>query len=171
MSVKATRPIAMASAHDRYLSISAPRYQRAMDLQFPLDLAVVPWERVAWSDESRFVIHPADGRVSIRRHLGEQLLPQCTVGHTQAGSGGIMLWGDVLLSDSWTCGCSRADNECYRISENDCGPVAPSHGLCFSSWKWNNPLDNAPCQKSKIVLEWFQKHDAEFQLMSWPPNS
>ncbi|GFW13732.1 transposase domain containing protein [Trichonephila clavipes] len=29
----------------------------------------------------------------IRRHLGEQLLPQCTVGHTQAGSGGIMLWG------------------------------------------------------------------------------
>ncbi|GFU35881.1 transposable element Tcb1 transposase [Trichonephila clavipes] len=32
-------------------------------------------------------------------------------------------------------------------------------------------LDNAPCQKSKIVLEWFQEHDAEFQLMSWSPNS
>ncbi|GFT39999.1 transposase domain containing protein [Trichonephila clavipes] len=31
--------------------------------------------------------------------------------------------------------------------------------------------DNAPCHKSKIVLEWFQEHDAEFQLMSWPPNS
>ncbi|GFW54943.1 transposable element Tc1 transposase [Trichonephila clavipes] len=32
-------------------------------------------------------------------------------------------------------------------------------------------LDNAPCQKSRIVLEWFQEQDAEFQLMSWPPNS
>ncbi|GFW84008.1 transposase domain containing protein [Trichonephila clavipes] len=32
-------------------------------------------------------------------------------------------------------------------------------------------LDNAPCQKSEIVLEWFQEHDAEFQLMSCPPNS
>ncbi|GFS78405.1 transposase domain containing protein [Trichonephila clavipes] len=32
-------------------------------------------------------------------------------------------------------------------------------------------LDNAPCQKSKIVLEWFQEHDAEFQLMSRPPIS
>ncbi|GFX63325.1 transposase domain containing protein [Trichonephila clavipes] len=32
-------------------------------------------------------------------------------------------------------------------------------------------LDNAPCQKSKIALEWFQVHDAELQLMSWPPNS
>ncbi|GFT20531.1 transposase domain containing protein [Trichonephila clavipes] len=32
-------------------------------------------------------------------------------------------------------------------------------------------LDNAPCQKSKIVLEWSQEHDAEFRLMSWPPNS
>ncbi|GFX84967.1 transposase domain containing protein [Trichonephila clavipes] len=27
--------------------------------------------------------------------------------------------------------------------------------------------DNAPCHKAKIVLEWFQEHNAEFQLMSW----
>ncbi|GFW71536.1 transposase domain containing protein [Trichonephila clavipes] len=31
--------------------------------------------------------------------------------------------------------------------------------------------DNVPCHKAKIVLEWFQEHDAEFQLMSWPPKS
>ncbi|GFU38478.1 transposase domain containing protein [Nephila pilipes] len=29
--------------------------------------------------------------------------------------------------------------------------------------------ENAPCHKAK--MEWFQEHDAEFQLMSWPPNS
>ncbi|GFW70975.1 transposase domain containing protein [Trichonephila clavipes] len=31
--------------------------------------------------------------------------------------------------------------------------------------------DNAPYQKATIVLEWFQEHDDEFQLMSWPPNA
>ncbi|GBM97547.1 hypothetical protein AVEN_246226-1 [Araneus ventricosus] len=31
--------------------------------------------------------------------------------------------------------------------------------------------DNAPCHKSRIVLEWFEEHTDEFHLMSWPPNS
>ncbi|GBN63036.1 Transposable element Tc1 transposase [Araneus ventricosus] len=31
--------------------------------------------------------------------------------------------------------------------------------------------DNAPCQKARIVLEWFEEHTDEFYLMSWPPNS
>ncbi|GFU85300.1 transposase domain containing protein [Trichonephila clavipes] len=31
--------------------------------------------------------------------------------------------------------------------------------------------DNNPCHKAKIVLEWFQEQNAEFQLTSWPPNS
>ncbi|GFW73496.1 transposase domain containing protein [Trichonephila clavipes] len=30
---------------------------------------------------------------------------------------------------------------------------------------------NPPCYKADIVLEWFHKHDAEFQLMSRSPNS
>ncbi|GFV93478.1 transposase domain containing protein [Trichonephila clavipes] len=55
------------------------------------DWSMDQWERVAWSDESWFVIHPADGRIRIRRLPGEQLLPQCTVSHTQAGGGSIML--------------------------------------------------------------------------------
>ncbi|GBO36422.1 Transposable element Tc1 transposase [Araneus ventricosus] len=51
------------------------------------------WKRVAWSDESRFLVHHVDGRARVRRLSGEQLLPSCTAGHTQAGGGGIMLWG------------------------------------------------------------------------------
>ncbi|GFV44217.1 transposase domain containing protein [Trichonephila clavipes] len=55
------------------------------------------WERVAWSDESWFVIHHADGRNRIRRLPGEQLLLQCTLGHTPAGGGSIMLFWDPWL--------------------------------------------------------------------------
>ena len=31
--------------------------------------------------------------------------------------------------------------------------------------------DNAPCHKFRIVLEWFQEYDTEFQFISWPPKS
>ncbi|GBM45215.1 hypothetical protein AVEN_63827-1 [Araneus ventricosus] len=57
------------------------------------DWTMDEWKRVARSDESRFLIHHVDGRVRVRHLPGEQLLPSCTAGHTQAGGGGIMLLG------------------------------------------------------------------------------
>lgn len=104
------------------------------------DWSMDQWERVAWSDESRFVIHDDDGRVRIRRLPGEQLLPQCTVGWWWR----YYALGDVLLGVSGTRGCGRADHECYRVCEHHCGPVAPLHGLCFSSRKWNVPTGQRP---------------------------
>ncbi|GBN90008.1 Transposable element Tc1 transposase [Araneus ventricosus] len=56
------------------------------------DWTLDEWKRVAWSDESRFLIHHVDGCVRVRHLPSEQLLPPCTTGHTQAGGGGIMLW-------------------------------------------------------------------------------
>ncbi|GFV81917.1 HTH_Tnp_Tc3_2 domain-containing protein [Trichonephila clavipes] len=88
-----------------------------------------PWisGRVAWSDESQFVIHHANGHVRICHLPGEQLIPQCTVSQTQASGGSIMLWGTF----SGTRGSGRVDHECYRVFEHHCGPVAPLHGLLF----------------------------------------
>jgi len=68
------------------------------------------WERVAWLDELRLVIHHADGCVRIFCLPGKQLLPQCTVGQWWRY---CALW-DVLLGVSGTRGCGRADHECYR---------------------------------------------------------
>ncbi|KAK3554948.1 hypothetical protein QTP86_001871 [Hemibagrus guttatus] len=31
--------------------------------------------------------------------------------------------------------------------------------------------DNAPCHKAKMVQEWFDEHDNEFEVLTWPPNS
>ncbi|GBM65331.1 hypothetical protein AVEN_12097-1 [Araneus ventricosus] len=63
------------------------------------DWTMDEWKRVAWLDESRFLIHHVDGRVRVRHLSGEQLLPSCTAGHTQAGGGGIMLWGTFSWAD------------------------------------------------------------------------
>ncbi len=31
--------------------------------------------------------------------------------------------------------------------------------------------DNAPCHKAQIISDWFLKHDNEFTLLIWPPQS
>ena len=50
------------------------------------------WKKVAWSDESRFLLHHVDGRVRVRRLPGEHMAPGCTMGRRQAGGGSVMLW-------------------------------------------------------------------------------
>ncbi|GBM17655.1 hypothetical protein AVEN_202820-1 [Araneus ventricosus] len=78
---------------------------RQLRLQWALehrDWTMDEWKRVAWSDESLFLIHHVDSDVKVSRLPGEQLLPSCTAGHTQAGGGGIMLWGTF----SWAALCS-----------------------------------------------------------------
>jgi len=31
--------------------------------------------------------------------------------------------------------------------------------------------ENAPCHKAKMVQEWFEEHNNEFEVLTWPPNS
>ncbi|KAK3560189.1 hypothetical protein QTP86_000653 [Hemibagrus guttatus] len=31
--------------------------------------------------------------------------------------------------------------------------------------------DNTPCDKSKMVQEWFDEYNNEFEVLTWPPNS
>ncbi|GFX34669.1 transposase domain containing protein [Trichonephila clavipes] len=47
----------------------------------------------------------------------------------------------------------------------------PYMAYVFPSGNGMLQLDNTPCQNYKFVLEWFQEHVAEFQLLSWPLNS
>ncbi|GBL94520.1 Transposable element Tc1 transposase [Araneus ventricosus] len=129
------------------------------------------WKRVAWSDNSRFLIHHVDGRARVRRLPGEQLLPSCTTGHTQAGGDGIMLWGTF----SWAALGPVVVVEHTMKGANYLNIIAdqlhPYMAFVFPTGNGIFQQDNAPCHKARIVLEWFEKHTDEFHLMSWPPNS
>ncbi|GFX15531.1 integrase catalytic domain-containing protein [Trichonephila clavipes] len=50
-------------------------------------------ERVAWSDESRFRLLNADGRLRIWRQAHEAIDPACQVGTVQGYGGSIVVWG------------------------------------------------------------------------------
>ena len=49
------------------------------------------WKKVAWSDESRFLLDHVDGRVRVRRLPGEVMAPGCTVGR-QSGGRSVLPW-------------------------------------------------------------------------------
>ncbi|GBM81448.1 Transposable element Tc1 transposase [Araneus ventricosus] len=133
------------------------------------DWTMNEWKRVAWSDESRFLIHHVDGRVRVRRLTGEQLLPSCTECHTQADGGGIMLWGTF----SWaTLGPVVEETRKAAIYMNIIADqLHPYMVFVFPTGNGIFQQDNAQCHKARIVLEWFEEYTDEFHLMSWPPNS
>ena len=124
----------------------------------------------AWSDDTRFVINHADGRVRICRLPGERLLPQCTASHTQAGVCGTMFWGTF----SWaSLGPGLVVEQTLYATEYLKIIVGQLHLYSLSVFPTGNGMfqeDNVSCHKARIVLEWFQEHDAEFQLMSWLPK-
>ncbi|GFW42147.1 transposable element Tcb1 transposase [Trichonephila clavipes] len=110
-------------------------------------------------------------RIRIRHLPGEQLLPQCTVGHTQAGGGSTMLWGTfswAFLGPVVVVDQTMNATGYLNIVADQLHPYIAS---AFLAGNGMFQQDNAPCHKAKIVLEWFQEHDAEFELMSWPPKS
>ncbi len=58
-------------------------------------------KKVAWSDESRFLLRHSDGRVRIWRTEHESMDPSCLVSTVQVGGGGVMVWGRYLLGTLW----------------------------------------------------------------------
>ncbi|GBN23389.1 Transposable element Tc1 transposase [Araneus ventricosus] len=155
--------VPLLTKHLRQLRIQWAREHR--------DWTMDEWKRVAWSDESRFLIHHVDGHVRVRRLPGEQLLSSCTACHTQAGDGGITIW----VTFSWAVlGLVVVVEETMKAANYlniFADQLHPCMAFVFRTGNGIFQQDNAPCHKAGIVLEWFEEHIDEFHLTSWPPNS
>ncbi|KAK3557213.1 hypothetical protein QTP70_026124, partial [Hemibagrus guttatus] len=49
-------------------------------------------------------------------------------------------------------------------------PGLINHVFFYITWM-AGCQDNAPCHKAKMVQEWFDEHNNEFEVLTWPPNS
>lgn len=129
------------------------------------------WKRVMWSDESRFQMHRADGRMRIWRKQHESMDPNCIATTLQAGGGNVMVWGMF----SWYCMGplipvpQRLNAQGYLSIIAD--QVHPFMSMVYSGGDGYFQQDNAPCHKAGIVLRWFEEHDGEFNLLRWPAQS
>ncbi|GFX96674.1 transposable element Tc1 transposase [Trichonephila clavipes] len=62
---------------------------------------VTDWQKVVFSDESRFVLGTDDNRVRVWRRTGERCNSPHTVLHHTACTAGVMVWGSIAY-DSWS---------------------------------------------------------------------
>lgn len=132
---------------------------------------VEDWKHVAWSDESRFQLYRADGRVRVWRKPHESMDPACQQGTVQAGEGSVMVWGV----------CSWADmGPLIRLDVPVTGATYVStlsnHLHPFMTIVHSDGLglfqqDNATAHTSKIAAEWLQEHSSDFKQLRWPPKS
>ena len=55
-------------------------------------LNIRSWQRVHWSDESRFMLNPVDGRIRVWRQKNTAFLQEHIVDTTAFGGGGFPVW-------------------------------------------------------------------------------
>ena len=93
------------------------------------------------------------------------------MGRRQAGRGSVMLWvmfcwetlGPAIHVDvtlTHTTYLSIVADHVHPFMET----VFPGGSGLFQQ-------DNVPCHKAKMVQEWFEEHNNEFEVLTWPPNS
>jgi len=87
-----------------------------------------------------------------------------------AGDGGVIVYGML----SWhTLGSLVPIGHCLKstaylsiVSDH----VHPFMATMYPSSDGNFQQDNAPCQKSRIISNWFLERDNEFTVLKWPPT-
>jgi transposase len=121
------------------------------------------WNRVVFTDESRFTLHRNDGRLRIWRERGERFKKEF-IGHTKTGGGGsVHVWAAIwhngksiliILNESVTAVRYRATLENF-IATNQ---LPPNFIL---------QDDNAPPHRGAVVREW--KETTGIRSLQWPP--
>ncbi|GBN42181.1 Transposable element Tcb1 transposase [Araneus ventricosus] len=127
-------------------------------------------KKVAFSDESRFLLYWIDGRCRIYCETSGNKLPETIVGCQQGGGGSVMVWvmfpwhalGPLIPVEGTLNSCAYLSIVADQVHPY-MATVYPANDGVFRQ-------DNATCHVSKIVCAWFEEHNEEFQLLPWPPN-
>ncbi|GFV86303.1 BAH and coiled-coil domain-containing protein 1 [Trichonephila clavipes] len=126
---------------------------------------VTDWQKVVFSDESRFVLGTDDNRVWVWRRPGERYNSPHTVLRHTAHTAGVMVWG-VIAYDSWsTLIVMRGTLTGQRFVDDFLRPhVGPFlNGLAGAILQ----QDNAHPHTARVAQD-FLRH---FQILPWPACS
>ena len=126
------------------------------------------WFSIIWSDESKFNLFGNDGRVYVRRRIGEDLLPECVQQTVKFGGGNVMVWGCISCDGVGTI--AKVEG---RMKGSDYIRLLSKHLLPYMRSMGSNYIfmdDNAPCHRSKAVLNWMQSKNLK-RMEVWPPQS
>ena len=126
----------------------------------------IEWQKIIWSDESRFQLFFADGRQRIWRRTGEAFSRDCVLPTVKHGGGSVMVWacmgwfgaGPLIIVE----GNMKSEDYVGILSEHLLPIMEQQEGLVFQH-------DGAPIHKSKITSEWLEEND--ISVLPWVDQS
>lgn len=127
------------------------------------------WDRVIWSDESKFNIFGSDGKVMVWRTPHEEFEPNCTVPTVKHGGGSVMIWGCFTQRGVGNlCILDRIMDRFYyrEILERNLLPSIEQLSLQNQCIFMH---DNDPKHTSKLIKDWLK--EKKIETMPWPPYS
>ncbi|GFS66495.1 transposable element Tcb2 transposase [Trichonephila clavipes] len=123
------------------------------------------WQKVVFSDESRFVLGTDDNRVRLLRHPGEWYNSPHTVLRHTARTAGVMVWGAIAYDSRSTLNVTRGTLTGERYVDDILRPhVGPFlNGLPRAIVQ----QDNTRPHTARVAQD-FLRH---FQTLPWPSRS
>lgn len=134
-----------------------------------LDWNLQDWERVLFTDESRFCLYSSDRRQRVIRRPNERYA-QCNIRETTLFNGGsVMVWGGISFTAKTDLVSLRGGSLNSRRYITD---ILSEHVIPFAPYIGNNFLlmhDNAKPHTARIVDEYLQEVNVE--TLNWPSRS
>jgi len=134
------------------------------------DWTVSDWNRVVWSDESKFQIFGSDGREYCWKRQGETLKDAHIKPTVKFGGGSVFVWGCFTSSGvGFLCkidGGLDAELYCQILSE-DFMETLRYYDLSVSDVIFQQ--DNDPKHTALLTKQWFEDNNVE--VLPWPPQS
>ena len=144
------------------------RNSRLQWAKYHLHWSPQKWSTVLFSDEKKFNRLGSDGRVYVRRRVGEALLPNCLRGTVKGGGVSLMAW--VCFSARGTGPLHRIhgimDQHVYRQVMEE---VMLSHAEDNMPLRWWFQQDNDPKDTAKSEKRWFG--EKRVPVLPWPSQS
>ena len=136
------------------------------------DWSLEQWQKVLWSDESKFEVFGSKRRTYVRRRKGEKMLPQCIKPTVKHGGGNVMVWG--CFGAGKVGSLHRVEgilnqHGYHSILQRKAIPSGKrliGEGFVFQQ-------DNDPKHTSRLCRDYLKKKEEKqvLEIMDWPPQS
>lgn len=133
-----------------------------------INWTVKDWEKVLWTDESKYCLFGSDGRRYVRRPDNHRNDPRYMTGTVKHGGGNVMVYG--AFSASAVGPLVKIDGIMDGLMFKD---ILEKHTVPYGSKKlgrgWILQMDNDPKHRSKVVSQWIK--DNRVKVLEWPSQS
>lgn len=154
------------SCYRPYKGIVLTRRHRQARLQWARQNRNRNWTNVVFSDESRYNLFHADGRMRVYRRRGERYADNC-VSERDRGGGSVMVWGAInhaFKSQLVICiGNLNADRYINQIVDPVVIPLFRRHQNLILQ------QDNAPPHRARVTTDHLRRNN--IPVLPWPSKS